>query len=335
MKRLTIKLIFASILIFMISSIVPNIVFMMFGQRIHDVEFTTRLVLIFGILSVATPVLLYSFLIDRLILRRMSRISKATKEVAKGNYDVKLFPNLNDEITDVMLNFNKMTNELKSNEYISKEFVRNFSHELKTPLSAIKGYSDLINQRDLTKEEIKEYSTIISQESERLSMMSKNMLQISLVDSKSFVQKNDTFNVSEQIRNAIQLMQLDWENKELVLNLELEEISILSNKEFLYQVWTNLISNAIKFSSQGEAIDISLLEVGDTIQFEITNSGSISKDDIEKVFDLFYIAEKSRTSKSNGVGLTLSKKIVTKLGGTISIESKEGKTTFLVNLPSY
>ena len=226
-----------------------------------------------------------------------------------------------------------MIKELKSNEYQNKDFIRNFSHELKTPLSAIKGYSDLILEADLTKEEQAEYATIISNEASRLTELSKNMLMISMIDSTVILPENDKFNVAEQIRNIIQLTQLSWEEKDLTFDLELPDKTIVSNKELLYQVWLNLLSNSIKFSPRNSTIKIDLEINNDKLIFKISNHGKIDTKDIDKVFDLFYVPEKSRSTNSSGVGLALVKNIIGKFKGNIVVVSTKDITTFTVNLP--
>jgi signal transduction histidine kinase len=265
---------------------------------------------------------------NNIIYKRVRKLNYATKEVMKGNYDIELEEESNDEITEVIRNFNTMIRELKSNEYQNKEFIRNFSHELKTPLSAIKGYSNLILEVEISNEEKLEYASIISNEASRLTELSKNMLLISMIDSKEILPVNDTFNVTEQIRNIIQLTQLSWEEKELSFDLELPDKTIVSNKELLYQVWENLLSNSIKFSPINSVIKIDLQINDNELIFRINNKGKISDDDIEKVFDLFYVREKSRSNNSSGVGLTLVKNIINKLSGSIKAESSNNNSTF-------
>jgi signal transduction histidine kinase len=226
-----------------------------------------------------------------------------------------------------------MIKELKSNEYQNKEFVRNFSHELKTPLSAIKGYSDLIINADISKDEQLEYASIISNEADRLTELSKNMLLISLVDTNVIVPKLDEFNVSEQIRNVIQLTQLSWEEREIEFDIVLPDKIIISNKELLYQVWVNLLGNAIKFSPLKSEIKINLEIKEEELVFSISNKGTIEQEDLDKVFNLFFVIEKSRADNSSGVGLALTKKIVNKLNGSIKAESHNNVVTFVVNIP--
>ena len=129
------------------------------------------------------------------------------------------------------------------------------------------------------------------------------------------------------------MIQVMWEEKNLSFDLELEETCIKNNKELTYQIILNLLSNSIKFSDDSEEIKIKLEEENDLLKFSITNKGqAIPVNDFEKVFQLFYIANKSRNTSSTGVGLTLTKKIIDKLNGSISFASNNGVTTFNVEL---
>lgn len=334
MKKVTGKIIIASFIIMILASIFPRILWDINDANGPGMELSPRLFLLGGFLSVFTAILLFSLFMDRVILKRIRELNKATSEVMKGNYDFSLEMKQKDEISELTNNFNRMVKELQSNEYLNKEFIRNISHELKTPLSAINGYAELINTTDLNKEELKEYSRIIATESKRLSLLTKDILQISLVESQSIIELQDNFKISEQIRNVIQLMQLDWEKKNIEFDLNLDETKCTTNKEITYQIWSNLIGNAIKFSDQNAKININLINHENHIIFTITNPGDIPVDEQKKVFNLFYSSNKLQNKYGNGVGLTLTSKIISKLNGQIDLLSENGFVTFTVTLPT-
>jgi signal transduction histidine kinase len=333
MNKVTIKVFFTTMLVIFISSFIPNIIAYISTGSFLGESSKDRPYFLMVIVSVFMMILVFNFIMNKIVYKRINKLNQATKEVMNGNYDIEIDEDSNDEITEVIRNFNIMIKELKSNEYQNKEFIRNISHELKTPLSAIKGYSDLIIDANLTKEEQREYATIISNESKRLTELSKNMLLISMIDSKMILNTNDKFNVSEQIRNIIQFTQLSWEEKNLEFDLDLHDQVIETNKELLYQVWLNLVSNSIKFSPSNSTIKLDLSINDNRMNFSISNQGLISSEDIDKIFDLFYIPEKSRSSNSSGVGLALVKNIIGKLDGDVKVESYNNLTTFTINLP--
>jgi len=293
-------------------------------------EDSDRWLLFFPIFIGIIILALFALSIHYLIVTRIRKLNNATKEVAKGNFDVKVNPKGRDELSELAGSFNKMSAELKANEYLSKDFIRNVSHEFKTPISVIRAYGELLDAEadadKIDKAVIKDYADIIVKESDRLTAMSKSIIQLSLLDSTTIIKKEDRFKPAEQIRDILRLMQVKWSNKNLVLNLQLDEIIITNNEQLLYQVWQNLISNAIKFSNAGGALKICLTEQEQGIRFEIEDNGmGIKKEDKEKIFTHFFVADKSRNTEGSGLGLSIVKKITDKLGGQIAFESEEGK----------
>jgi signal transduction histidine kinase len=267
-------------------------------------------------------------------VRRVKKLSEATTKVSQGDFNEQISTRGHDELSKLTDNFNIMVRELKQNEYLSKEFAQNFSHELKTPISAIKGYAELISDGNLSKEEIENYSGIIVLEAIRLANLSKSMLQLSYLDSTTIVKREDTYNMAEQIREILQTLQPQWEAKNIALNLVLADGNIISNKELTYQIWMNLIDNAIKYTPVNGSVDILLEKREAAIHFEITNDGQgIAVPDQDKIFHLFFIGHPNLDNKSSGVGLALTKRMVEKMGGTISFNSVPNlKTTFMVDL---
>ncbi len=273
------------------------------------------------------------FLINHFFLKRIKKVSKASEEIAGGNFEIIVEAKAKDEIGIMINNFNKMTAELKANEHLSENFVRNISHEFKTPINSINGFATMIED-ECDNEKIKDYARIIQEESKRLTNISRLMLQISLLDSTNIVKKEDVFKPASQIRSIIANLQPDWERKNIEFDVNLDEISITSNEQLLYQVWQNLISNAIKFSPENDKIMISLEKEDEAIKIIVKDNGEgIKEEDKNKIFKQFFVADKSRNSKGTGLGLYISKTIIEKLGGSISFESEVGKgTSFIVKL---
>jgi signal transduction histidine kinase len=333
MKKISKKIILLAGLTMMIIGSVLRLIFSLFLDiSLHEV-ITEDLMFFGGLFAVTISIMTFTFVVNQVIVKRIKKLEEATICIKEGNYDFKIDASGYDEIARLSENFNLMIQELKANEYLSKEFVRNFSHEFKTPLSVIRGYAEMIEQMDLTDSENKEYLDIIISETQRLSNLTNNMLQISLIDSKAIITKDDEYSISEQIRNIIQMTQLKWEEKKLSFDLDMDEIKIKNNKELTYQIVLNLLSNAVKYSDLKEEIKITLKDSNDSFTFSITNKGQeIPREDFDKVFQLFYISDKEKNQESTGVGLTLTKRIVDKLKGQISFDSDKGLTTFNVLL---
>ena len=165
--------------------------------------------------------------------------------------------------------FNKMTETLQSNEYLNREFVKNVSHEFKTPLSIIIGYSELLKSENLTENERTEYLNYIYEEANRLNNLSGKLLAISRIDSGKYILYNDEFELDEQIRSIVLSMQIEWSKKKLTVDVEMQPVRYVSNKELCFIIWQNLISNAIKYTGEGGEIKITLeIEKGQTVFYD-------------------------------------------------------------------
>ncbi len=275
-----------------------------------------------------------SFALGFIVVRPVTTLSGAVKEIAKGNYNQEIPNDRTDEIGELIDNFNAMVKQIKSTQILNQDFVGSISHEFKTPITAILGFAEELQAGDLPKDKQEEALDIIVKESRRLSSMSTNILLLSKLDSEQIVDKRETFSLTEQVRESILLLQNMWEDKDLELNLELEETIISGNEMLLKQVWINLFSNAIKFSEQNGKLDVEIAIRQDAIYIEVSNYGKeIAQKDLPYIFDMFYKADKSRNSDGNGLGLAIAKKIVQLHNGTISAVSSNQRTTFCVTLP--
>ncbi|MEA5002732.1 MAG: HAMP domain-containing sensor histidine kinase, partial [Christensenella sp.] len=164
------------------------------------------------------------------ITKPVKRLSRATKEVAKGNFDICVDYDAQDEIGQLTHNFNLMTNELKNMEYLRKDFVSNVSHEFKTPIASIQGFAQLLKTKDLTQEEFDEYTDVIISESIRLSKLSENLLKLSRLEKQVIPPQGAEFSLDEQIRKTLLLLEREWSAKELDLDIDLENVLYTGNE---------------------------------------------------------------------------------------------------------
>lgn len=285
-----------------------------------------------SLISGALGLILFTVLLYIFIGKRLKSVSAAVNAVANGNLDIKVPVKGNDELSQLSGDFNKMTEGLKSNEYLNREFVKNVSHEFKTPLSIILGYSDLLRTSDLTKEEEQEYLNFIYNEAVRLTSLSEKLLAVSKLDSDGNINCSDRFSVDGQIRDIILSMQLVWQKKELKVEAEMEKTEYVSNKDLCYLVWQNLISNAVKYTAERGEIFIELSNDGENIIFSITNTGNALKGKENLIFQPFYTSDGAGKEKGTGLGLPLVKKVLGRLGGNIEVFCNQN-TKFVVKLP--
>jgi signal transduction histidine kinase len=270
------------------------------------------------------------------VLKPLNQLIKATKVVSTGDFSVRVEEiNSHSEIAELLKNFNHMTEELGSIEMFRNDFINNFSHEFKTPIVSIRGFAKQLQNDNLSTEKRKEYTDIIISESERLINMSANVLLLTKFENQQFITNKKEYELDEQIRNCIILLEKQWSKNGIEINLDLEPVKIYSNAEMLSHLWINLIENAIKYSNDNGHVTIRLHETVDDIQFKISNDGNGMDDNtLKHIFDKFYQGDKSHAVRGNGLGLSIVKRIVELCKGEIAVESKIGQsTTFTVNLP--
>jgi len=272
-----------------------------------------------------------SGLISEKVLRPVRELSKATKEVAKGDFSVRVVVPKDYEFGFLTENFNKMVNELNSIETLRNDFVSNVSHEIKTPLASIQGFAKLLQDDNFSVDERKEFTDIIINESIRLSKLTSNILKLSKLENQEINTQKVEFSLDEQIRCAILIMEQEWNQKNLSLDIELDEVNIVENEDLLQQVWINLIGNAIKFTEDGGRISVKLKDFNERVVVEISDSGiGMNEETIRHMFDKFYQGDRSRLSEGNGLGLSLVRRIIDLCGGKIYIKSELGAGTTLI-----
>lgn len=220
-------------------------------------------------------------------------------------------------------------------EVLRTDFINNFSHEFKTPIISIKGFAEILKDDDLSKEEKNEYLDIIIEESKRLSSLATNVLNLSKIETQVILNDIQRFNIGEQIRQSILLLDSKFQAKNILLDINIEDCYINGNKEMLNQVWVNLLDNAIKFNSKNGIVSINMKKEEGNIFINITDTGvGIESESIPKIFDKFYQGDISHATHGNGLGLTIVKKIIKLHGGTIECDSIVSKgTKFTIILP--
>jgi len=289
------------------------------------------LILIFSLSSFFIGTLLTLF-ISRFVLTAVNTVAEGMTELSRGNFDVKIDLGKNEESKQVADAFNNLAKELKGIHMLRSNFVNEYAHEFKTPIASIKGFAELLKQEDLTDEQKKEYLDIVIEEANRLTSLSSNSLNLSRIENQKILTDVSQFNLSEQIRDSILLLERKWQEKKIDLQICLDELNVTANEEMLKQVWINLLDNAIKFSLEGGTININLFKQNNLV-FKISNGGTtIKEEDYQKVFDKFYRTKEAKAD-GHGVGLSVVKKIIELHKGKISVNSQDGVTEFTVILP--
>src|SRR5690625_72281 len=218
-------------------------------------------------LSIFISILLVIF-ITKFLVKPITTLTAGTRSIADGNLDVNLDIDRNDELGDLAVSFNRMTNKLQQTEQMRNDFMNNVSHDIQSPLSNIKGYTDLLDknissQADADQVASQEYLTIIKEETERLSQLTNQLLLFSSLKNQEDILNKDQFNLTGELKKIIRNKQWKLDEKEVMISYSIPEINIIGDENLLNEVWDNLLSNAIKYNQPGGSIDVSA-EEGDS-----------------------------------------------------------------------
>lgn len=286
-------------------------------------------------LSVLTTSIVLGFIVKNL-LSGIKVLGEAMEKASQGDFSCKVNIQGPSELKYLGNTFNQMLDDLSSIEMLKNDFISNFSHEFKTPLSSIKGFVNLINKGNVTKDEEKKYLTIISTEIERISSLANNTLLLSKLNTETKVSSLQTVKVDETVREAIILLAKSLEDKNIVLITDLQSVNIKTNHDYLKQILINLISNAIKFTEKDGEIVINTYKEDDNAKIMIKDNGiGMSEETKKKIFDNYYQGDTSHSKEGYGLGLSIVKRIISLLEGNIEVDStlNEG-STFIITLPS-
>lgn len=301
-----------------------NTVFSLTAYRIWD---SYLFYILIGAIMIAVLV--------RRVVKPILMLTEATQQVAKGNFDIEVENDSEDEIGILTQNFNKMVKELRHMEILRKDFISNVSHEFKTPMASIQGFAKLLKDRDMDDEQYDEYVDIIIEETGRLSRLSSNLLKLSRLENQEIPEMGEQFSLDEQLRRCILILSPKWDKKDIDFDLDLENIMYCGNEELLQQVWINILENAIKFTPEQGEIKVSS-KIKDSFAQVIISDNGIGMDEVtvDRIFEQFYQGDMSHTGDGSGLGLPLAKRIVEIYNGSISVNSKVGEgTTFDIKLP--
>lgn len=307
-----------------------------FNVKINDVWWT---IIISTIAAVVVGAVL-TLVVNKAFFSPIRDLGDVTQKVSQGDFSVQLKEKTKkngelktDELSALIHNFNIMVNELDKNKMLGSDFVSNISHEFKTPLANIKGHAEILKNCK-SQEQIVEFCDNIIEAANSLTNLTSNILKLSKLENHAILEPSE-FRIDEQIRMAIIAQEGKWSEKNLNINLDLDEVTIFYDETLFAHVWQNLISNAIKFSHDGGDINIVLRKYEKEVVFVIKDNGiGMSAETQKRIFEKFYQGDMSRAKEGNGLGLALVKRILDNSHCSISVVSEEGKgSTFTVKIP--
>ena len=268
------------------------------------------------------------------------KISEASKQIARGDFSVQI-PLVHTEkeqqdfFDETIMDVNMMVQELSSIETLKTDFISNVSHEMKTPLSVIRNFAELLQSCHLTEEKRLEYASVIEEQSGRMADLVADILRLNKIENQKILPVKQEFDLSRQLTDCLLSFENRWDEKEIDLDVDIEDSCLVTSDESLLElVWNNLFSNAVKFTPKGGRVSVCQRRDGSIVTVSVSDSGcGMSEETRKHIFDKFYQGDTSHSTEGNGLGLALVSRIITLLSGEIDIESREGEgSCFTVTL---
>lgn len=278
---------------------------------------------------------------------KINKISNSLTEIITGNFNARIkFHDYNKSVKNLIINLNRIIDKFQEVVYVNKQYeddrkkmISNISHDLRTPLTSMLGYVEMLQtDTSLSLNEKKEYLDVIESKGELLRRLIDEFFSLSKIDSDDINFEFKKIDITEVTRQCVLSFLKDFEAKEItpVIEIPEKEVYITADEKSITRILQNIISNSLKYGSSGKIIGISLKENKDNVTITIWDKGKgIKKEDLPYIFERLYTGEKSRNNhlKGSGIGLTIVKKLVEKHNGKIEVESLPyEKTTFKITL---
>ena len=290
----------------------------------------------------ALVVLMISFVATSVTTMRQIKpireMAQATRCYAEGDFDIRMNDyGRDDEIGELAASFNNMAERLQQTERQRREFIANISHELKTPMTTIAGYTDGILDGTIPPENEKQYLQIIANESRRLSRLVRRMLDVSQLQAMDPLRNGNHFDICESMRRVLISMEQKINDRHLDVEADIpdEPILVLGDNDMITQVLYNLLENAAKFAREGSTLYLGVAMMDGKARVTVRNVGdTIPAEELPLLFERFHKSDKSRSEDKDGYGLGLYivKTILQQHKEDISVTSENGVTTFTFSL---
>ncbi|MBV4419747.1 HAMP domain-containing histidine kinase [Clostridium tyrobutyricum] len=264
---------------------------------------------------------------QRIIIRPLGKINNVAEKISKGDVEKRVYIDSKDEIGVLAKSFNSMANSLEAVDKNRRQFISNVSHEIRSPITSIKGFIGGILDGVIPKDKQRYYLSLTYSEIQRLTRLVNGLLDLSSIEAGQFKLKTEKLDINETIRLCIIKFESKIKNKKLKVDVYMEDdkLFVLSDKDRTIQIITNIVDNAIKYVNEGGNIKVYTKSKSNKAIISIFNDGpSISEQDLKHIWDRFYKGDKSRTVKvSTGLGLSIVRSILTQLGEDIWVKNKE------------
>ena len=272
-------------------------------------------------------------------------ILHAIKKISSGDLNTNIDVRGDNEFSEIAANINKMSEEIRvlmeserHNEKSKNEMITNIAHDLRTPLTSILGYLDLINKRELTEDTKKEYLKIVYEKSKKLQDLIESLFSFTKTNSSKLVLKIDKIDIIKLLCQLMEEFYPNFEDKGITcsVNTNIDSYVIDGDGTLLARLFDNLINNAVKYGADGKRIDVKIIAENNIVKIAVINYGKvIPQDELPLIFDKFCRVDQARNSGTGGtgLGLAIAKNITELHHGVIEVTSDLGGTVFSVTLP--
>ena len=275
----------------------------------------------------------------RMVDQPVQQIMAALDKVMQGDFTVRIPPVREfageTGFNEIIRAINRMTAELQGTQTLRSDFIANVSHELKTPLAVMGNYAEMLQAPGIGEAERLEYAGAIRRSARRLAALVTNILKLNKLENQQIFPKHEEFDLSGQLCETMLGFEDAWEEKGLNIETDItDEVYICADPELLSLVWSNLISNAVKFTPRGGTVGVALRSDADGVEVTVSDTGcGIDPETGKHIFEKFYQGDTSHATEGNGLGLALVKRVIDILDGEISVRSTPGRgSSFTVRL---
>ena len=275
----------------------------------------------------------------RMVDQPVQQIMAALDKVMQGDFTVRIPPVREfageTGFNEIIRAINRMTAELQGTQTLRSDFIANVSHELKTPLAVMGNYAEMLQAPGIGEAERLEYAGAIRRIARRLAALVTNILKLNKLENQQIFPKHEEFDLSGQLCETMLGFEDAWEEKGLNIETDItDEVYICADPELLSLVWSNLISNAVKFTPRGGTVGVALRSDADGVEVTVSDTGcGIDPETGKHIFEKFYQGDTSHATEGNGLGLALVKRVIDILDGEISVRSTSGRgSSFTVRL---
>lgn len=315
-----------------------------FKDQIYEPIRTIRWIIYTGMFISIGLVLFVSMLFSRYISRPILQLESAAHDIADGNVERTLNLDRKDEFGRLATSLNRMAERFRSdNKEIKKlyekqsQFFADITHEIRNPLHTISGSLEMLQLDSLDEKKKEHYIATATRQTERINRLFKDLMTLQRYDSDSYFIEKKTFDLCKVIRAVVDLYRNEADKKGIDISYEQESHRVLADPDKVEQVIDNLISNAVKYTNEGQ-IQVSVKKESDSVTIDVIDTGiGISEEHLDRLFDRFYRTDKARSRDQGGTGLGLAvvKSILTAHGSDIHVQSTPGKgSVFSFQLPS-